>query len=71
MMRPVIFLIAVAFLWLNPALKAQNSLEAYLDIGKDQVSQGFYSQISNTGCFEKAIWGIQAGYSWGWFSLRM
>jgi hypothetical protein len=65
MMRPIIVLFAMAFLWLNPTLKAQNSLEAYLDIGKDQASQGFYSRISNTGCFEKAIWGIQAGYQLG------
>jgi hypothetical protein len=65
MMRPIIVLFAMALLWLNTALKAQNSLEAYLDIGKNQVSEGLYFQISNIGCFEKTKWGIQAGYQLG------
>ena len=55
----------MALLGLNPALKAQNSLEGYLDIGKNQVSEGLYSQFSNIGCFEKTKWGIQAGYQLG------
>jgi hypothetical protein len=65
MKRPIIVLFAMALLGLNPALKAQNSLEGYLDIGKNQVSKGLYSQISNIGRFEKTKWGIQAGYQLG------
>jgi hypothetical protein len=65
MARSVIAIFVLALLGLNPAIKAQNYLEAYLDIGKNQVSQGLYSQISNTGCFEKTQWGIQAGYQLG------
>ncbi|MCX6262067.1 MAG: hypothetical protein NTY95_14760 [Bacteroidia bacterium] len=65
MKRPIIVLFVMALLGLNPGLKAQNSLEGYLDIGKNQVSKGLYSQISNIGCFEKTKWGIQAGYQFG------
>ena len=65
MKRPIIVLFAMALLGLNPALKAQNSLEGYLDIGKNQVSEGLYSQISNIGCFEKTKWGIKTGYQLG------
>jgi hypothetical protein len=65
MERPIIVLIVMALLGVNPALKAQNSVEGYLDIGKNQVSEGLYSQISNIGCFEKTKWGIQAGYQLG------
>jgi hypothetical protein len=52
MKRPFIVLCAIALLGLT-ALKAQNSLEGYFDIGKNQVSEGLYSQLSNIGCFEK------------------
>jgi hypothetical protein len=65
MKRPNLILFALAFLWLNPALKAQHSLDGYLDLGKNQLSEGLYSQISNIGCFEKTKWGIQAGYQLG------
>jgi hypothetical protein len=65
MKRPIIVLFAMALLGLNPALKAQNSLEGYLDIGKNQVSKGLFSQISNIGRFEKTKWGIQSGYQLG------
>jgi hypothetical protein len=65
MIRWIIVLFSMALIGLNPALKAQNSLEAYLDIGNNQLSEGFYSQISNFGCFEKTKWGIQAGYQLG------
>jgi hypothetical protein len=65
MKRTILDLFATALLVLCPSLKAQNSLEAFLDIGKTQVSEGLYSQISNFGCFEKAKWGIQGGYQIG------
>jgi hypothetical protein len=64
MKRPFIVLCAIALLGLT-ALKAQNSLEGYFDIGKNQVSEGLYSQLSNIGCFEKTKWGIEAGYQLG------
>jgi hypothetical protein len=65
MVRSVFVLFALALLLPNPALKAQNSVAAYFDIGKNQVSEGLYSQFSNTGCFETTIWGIQGGYQLG------
>jgi hypothetical protein len=65
MQRLIIALNIMAILGLNPALKAQRSLEGYLDIGKNQVSEGLYSQISNIGCLEKTKWGLQAGYQLG------
>jgi hypothetical protein len=65
MKRPIFILFALAFLWLNPSMKAQNSLDGYLDIGKNQVSQGMYVQFSNAGCYEKTKWGLKAGYQLG------
>lgn len=65
MARSVIAIFVLALLGLNPSIKAQNYLEAYLDIGKNQVSDGLYSQISNIGCYEKPKWGIEAGYQLG------
>ncbi|MEI6050558.1 MAG: hypothetical protein WCS03_16790 [Bacteroidota bacterium] len=65
MKRPIIILVVLAFLWLNPSLKAQNSIGGYLDIGETQVSEGLYSHISNIGCFEKTKWGMKAGYQLG------
>jgi hypothetical protein len=65
MKRTIIVLSAMMLLVLNPALHGQNSLEAYLDIGKNQVSEGLYSHNSNIGCFERTKWGIQAGSQLG------
>jgi hypothetical protein len=63
--RPIIILLCLAFILLNPALKAQISVGGYLDFGKTQVSEGFYSQFSNIGSFEKQKWGVRAGYQLG------
>ena len=65
MKRPIIILFSLASFYLNPALKAQILTEGYLDLGKSMVSEGFYSQFSNIGSFEKQKWGAQAGYQLG------
>jgi hypothetical protein len=65
MKRPIIILFSLASFFFNPYLNAQFSLNGYLDFGKTQVSEGFYSQFSNIGSFEKQKWGMQAGYQIG------
>ena len=65
MKRPIIILFSLASFWFNPVLNAQFRLDGYLDFGKTQVSEGFYSQFSNIGSFEKQKWGVQAGYQFG------
>jgi hypothetical protein len=65
MKRPIIILFSLASFWFYPALNAQFLLDGYLDFGKTQVSEGFYSQFSNIGSFEKQKWGVQAGYQIG------
>jgi hypothetical protein len=65
MNRLIIILVSMASLWFNPSMKAQIVTEGYLDLGKSMVSEGFYSQFSNIGSFEKQKWGAQTGYQLG------
>lgn len=65
MKRPIIIFFSLSFFWFNPVVNAQFRLDGYLDFGKTQVSEGFYSQFSNIGSFEKQKWGVQAGYQLG------
>jgi hypothetical protein len=65
MKKLIIILFSLSLFCFNPSLNAQFRLDGYLDFGKTQVSEGFYSQISNIGSFEKQKWGIQAGYQCG------
>ena len=64
-MKKTIIVFFLAILWFKPGIEAQILVEGYLDIGKNQVSEGFYSQFSNIGLFEKQKWGVQAGYQLG------
>jgi hypothetical protein len=63
--KPIIVLFSLTFLWFKPELKAQFSMEGFFDLGKNNVSEGFYSYFSHIGILEKAKWGIQAGYQLG------
>jgi hypothetical protein len=65
MKRLILISITLTFLWLAPTIDAQIVAEAYLDFGKNQVSEGLYSKVSNIGIFEKQKWGVQAGYQLG------
>lgn len=65
MKKPIIILFSLASLCFNPVTKAQILMEGYLDLGKNQVSDGFYSQFSGIGLFEKSKWGVQAGCQLG------
>jgi len=65
MKRPIIIFFCLAFIWFNPALKAQILIDGFFDVGKTQVSQGIYSQFSNICFFEKPDWGVQTGYQLG------
>jgi hypothetical protein len=65
MRRTIIILFSLASLCIDPVIKAQSSLEGYFDLGKSQVSEGFYLQFSDIGSFEKSKWGMDAGYQLG------
>ena len=65
MKKPIIVLFSLTFLCLKPDLKAQLSMEGFLDLGKTNLSEGFYSQFSHLGLFEKAKWGVEMGYQLG------
>jgi hypothetical protein len=63
--KPIIVLFSMTFLWLKLDLKAQLNTEGFLDLGKSNISEGFYSNFSHIGSLEKAKWGIQGGYQLG------
>jgi len=47
------------FLLFSADLYAQLTVEGYLDIGQNNISEGFNSQLYNICLFEKTKWGVQ------------
>jgi hypothetical protein len=65
MKSSLIIFFCIVFFFLNYALKGQIATEAYIDLGKNQVSEGLHSQFSNLGFLEKPKWGAETGYQIG------
>jgi hypothetical protein len=53
------------FLIFSADLYAQLTVKGYLNIGQNNISEGFNSQLFNICLFEKTKWGVQGGYELG------
>jgi hypothetical protein len=65
MKMPKVFLFSLASFLFLPFLNGQFLTAGFLDIGKTQVSEGIYSQFSNTAIYNRSKWGTEAGYQLG------
>jgi hypothetical protein len=65
MKRTIIILFSITFLWITGELEAQVCMDGSIDLGKNNISEGFYSNFSHIGILEKTKWGIRGGYQLG------